>query len=144
MWETQLRSTIKGPVDNTWKVLTTPGLWKKVDPVHYKKVEYGSPTLVVDTKGKMAAESSQTFVFKVVEVDHKKHQTITESSIPFGKLKITKLLAAKGGDTEFKEDVVATGPFAKLFAKLFFEKQIKATLPGQHEAIKRYIEAGNK
>lgn len=140
MWKTKYSSTINGSVDEAWKVLVTPSLWKKVDPVHYKKVEYPYPTLTVETKGKMAAESSQTFSFKVVEVDSKQHLTATESSIPFGKLRITKKLQAKGKTIEFEEEVIATGPLAKMFSKLFFKKQIEATLLGQHEAIKKYVE----
>ena len=140
MWKTKFSSTINGSVDKVWEALITPSLWRKIDPLHYKKVEYGKPTLEVGTKGKMTVESSQTFAFRVVEADTSKHRTVTESSIPFGKLCITKELIAKGRIVKFDEEVTATGPFAKLFAKLFFEKQIKATLPGQHEAIKNYVE----
>lgn len=140
MWKTKFNSTINGSVDKAWKALVTPSLWKKIDPVHYKKVEYTPSTLEVGTKGKMAAEGSQTFAFKPVVIDEANHLVITESSIPFGKLRITKKLVVNGKAIKFEEEVLATGPLAKLFSKLFFEKQIKATLPGQHEAIKKYVE----
>lgn len=140
MWKTKFYSTISGSIDKAWKALTTPSLWKKIDPVHYKKVEYTPAILEAGTKGKMAAEGSQTFSFRVVEVDPKNYRTVTESPIPFGKLRITKQLVASGKKVTFKEEVLATGPFAKLFSKLFFEKQIKATLPSQHEAIRKYVE----
>ena len=139
MWETKFSSTINRSVDNVWRVLITPGLWKDIDPTHYRKVEYPKPTLEVGTKGKMAAESSQTFSFFVAKVDSKTHQTITESSIPFGKLRITKTLTPSGRMVEFEEKVVATGPFAKLLSKLFFKKQIEATIQSKHKTIKKYV-----
>lgn len=140
MWRTNLTTTINAKPDKVWEVITTPDLWVEVDPKHYKEVYYDGNKLEAGTKGKMKTEDSPTFSFKVVKADPKTHEVVTRSGLPFGALTLTKKLSTKAGKTELFEEVTATGPFANLFAKKFFEKQIKGTLPAQHQAIKKYAE----
>lgn len=141
MWKAELTTTINGPIEQAWEVLITPRLWEKVDPKHYKEVTYSGKKLTVGTKGKMKTEDSPgAFGFKVVVVDSETHTTITKSGLPLGSLTLTKSLFPAGNKVQFEETVVATGPFAKLFAKKFFQKQIADTLPAQHAAIKKYVE----
>ncbi|MCA9333074.1 hypothetical protein KDA00_04350 [Candidatus Saccharibacteria bacterium] len=140
-WRTGLDTFIDGPIDKIWKILVTPELWIEVDPTHYKEVIYPTQTLEVDVKGKMKTEESpMTFVFKPTVLDSDKYEVVTESNIPMGKLMISKKLVSERSSIKLLEDVVATGPFASLFARLFFNKQIKETLPAQHAAIRSYIE----
>lgn len=141
MWKAKLTTKVNGPIDKIWEVLVTPSLWTKVDPKHYKEVVYEGSQLKPHTKGKMKTEDSpMVFSFKVVDMDSSHFELATQSSIPFGKLIIVKTLGQNKNNTEFSEDVIATGPFAKLFAKLFFQKQIADTLPAQHQAIKAFVE----
>jgi hypothetical protein len=124
-----------------WEFLVTPDMWVQVDPEHYKTVSYSQKQLTAGTKGKMKTEKSPAFTFKVVSVDAAKQETVTSSPIPAGALTLTKRLVPTKTGTRFEEEVVATGPFAGLFSKIFFEKQIKGSLPAQHQAIKTYAEA---
>ncbi len=141
MWTTELTTTINGSAAKAWEVLTTPGLWVQVDPEHYKEVSYPQAKLQAGVKGKMKTEKSPAFSFKVVSVDDTKQEVVTSSPIPAGALTLTKRLVPAKSGFEFQEEVTATGPFAGLFAKIFFEKQIKGSLPAQHEAIKKYVES---
>jgi hypothetical protein len=141
MWKAEHTSTINGSIEKAWEVLITPSLWSKADPKHYKEVTYTGEKLAVGSKGKMKTEDSPgAFGFKVVKVDPETHTTVTKSGLPLGSLTLTKSLFPAGDEVQFDESVVATGPFAKLFAKKFFQKQIADTLPAQHEAIKKYVE----
>lgn len=144
MWKAELTTTINGSAEKAWEVLTTPKLWTQVDPEHYKEVIYSGDTLTAGTKGKMKAADSPYFSFKVDSIDETRREVVTKSSIPAGALIITKRIVPVVKGVTFEEEVVATGPFANLFAKLFFNKQIKATLPAQHQAIKDYVEKGAK
>lgn len=144
MWQAELTTTINGSPEKAWEVLITPKLWTKVDPEHYKEVIYTEDTLKAGTKGKMKAADSPYFAFKVDSVDAQKREVVTKSGIPAGALVITKRMVPAGKGVRFEEEVIATGPFAGLFAKLFFNKQIKDTLPAQHQAIKDYVEKGAK
>lgn len=142
MWKAELRTTINAPADKVWEVLVTPKLWVKVDPKHYKEVVYEGAQLKPHTKGKMKTEDSPSaFGFKVASVNTEKNEVVTRSGLPFGSLTIAKRLVPAGKATKFEEEVIATGPFAKLFAKMFFQKQIADTLPAQHVAIKKYVES---
>jgi hypothetical protein len=142
MWAADLTTQINGPVKKAWEVLVTPGLWTSVDPKHYKEVTYSEDKLKVGVKGKMKSEDSPgAFGFNPTVIDVTKYKLVTESNIPAGKLTITKRLVPASSGFRIEEQVTATGPFSKLFAKLFFEKQIKGTLPAQHAAIKKYVEA---
>jgi hypothetical protein len=141
VWQANLKTTIQGNIDKAWDILLTPEMWQKVDPKHYKEVSYPQPKLTVGGKGKMKTEDSPgQFSFTVTAVDNKNRQVVTQSNIPAGKLTITKRLVPDGSGFALDEGVSATGPFAPLFAKLFFNKQIKDTLPSQHAAIKAYVE----
>jgi hypothetical protein len=142
MWKTELTTTINGSAKKAWDVLVTPALWVQVDPKHYKEVVYAGKTLVPGTKGKMKTEDSPSaFGFRVITADEKNYETVTKSGIPFGALTITKRLLPSGKQVTFEEKITATGPFAKLFAKMFFQKQIADTLQAQHAAIKKYVES---
>ncbi len=140
MWKTELTTAINAPAQKIWEFLITPEMWVQVDPEHYKEVTYPQQQLTVGVKGKMKTEKSPAFTFKVVSVDTAKQQTVTSSPIPMGALTLTKRLVPTNTGTRFEEEVVATGPFAGLFSKIFFEKQIKGSLPAQHQAIKKYSE----
>jgi len=141
MWKTELITDIKAPAQKIWEFLITPDMWVQVDPEHYVSVTYPEKQLTAGTKGKMKTEKSPAFTFKVVSVDAAKQETVTSSPIPAGALTLTKRLVPTKTGCRFEEEVVATGPFAGLFSKLFFEKQIKASLPAQHAAIKTYAES---
>lgn len=141
MWKTELVTDINAPAQKVWDVLITPKLWVQVDPEHYKEVNYPQEKLTTGAKGKMKTEKSPAFTFKVVSVDAAKQETVTSSPIPAGALTLTKRLVPTKTGCRLEEEVVATGPFAGLFSKLFFEKQIKASLPAQHAAIKTYAES---
>lgn len=139
MWRTTLDTRISGSPEKVWKALITPSLWKEIDPEHYKEVNYSKTTLTADTDGSMKTQDSPfTFKFHVSKVDSKGRETVTTSKLPGGLLTITKKVVPKGNVAVLSEAVTATGPFAKLFAKLFFEKQIAGTLKDQHDKIKSY------
>lgn len=141
MWKTELTTDINASAPKIWEFLTTPDMWVQVDPEHYKEVTYPQHQLTVGVKGKMKTEKSPAFTFKVVSVDTAKQETVTSSPIPAGALTLTKRLVPTQTGCRFEEEVTATGPFAGLFSKLFFEKQIKGSLPAQHAAIKAYAES---
>lgn len=141
MWQADLSTEIKAAPKKVWQVLVTPSLWTKVDPEHYKEVTYAEDKLTIDTKGSMKTQDSPfTFKFSVAEVNDEKYQVVTTSQIPAGKLTLSKTIETQGKICIFHEHVEASGPFAKLFAKLFFEKQIAGTLQEQHQRIKDYVE----
>lgn len=141
MWKAEQTSTINAAADKVWEVLVTPGLWTSVDPTHYKEVTYADKKLSVGGKGKMKTEDSPgVFGFVVTVVDPKTYTVTTQSTIPAGKLTISKQLVPTKSGCTFNEEVTASGPFAGLFSKIFFNKQIKATLPAQHAAIKKYVQ----
>lgn len=141
MWKTEHSSTIDGSINKAWELLITPKLWAKADPKHYREVIFPVDKLDVGIKGKMKTEDSPgAFGFKVTKVDESNHEVVTKSGLPFGALTLTKRLVPKGNKILFEEEVVATGPFANLFAKKFFQKQIADTLPDQHKAVKKYVE----
>ena len=141
MWRVERTTPIEVSIDKVWDVLITPGLWMKVDPVHYEDVKYNIEKLQKGEKGKMKTKDSPGFfTFKTVDVNDENHVVITESGTPLGVLTITKRLNLLSKNIELEESVVATGPFAKTFAKLFFQKQIADTLPSQHATIKQFVE----